>query len=1226
MGTDTRKKLGKSCLVCRRRKVKCDKIKPVCLACIKHQSTGECKYEDRGNIRFFHMVYEQQHDSAGSGDKVSKTSGTKKQPVPKSNVVQELDFLKNKLHSLEVLLQESPPPTADQNTSPSVKVNGDSNSLAKFGVMGFNEDYGAIEVRAGRLAFAGPLHFIALSRRDPFLYVFITLLRKLRFQTHDEGMKNKSEAHRKYPYIKYSQDEIAYQLIYSSTAAAKGEGSSDGTQDNKSDKEDAPSNSKADGDKNSTGDAENAEDSEDADDSVNKSSSHFSTIGDNVELRFKKKLMENEGLDEMGSIDHRQDITNNPLSVVNLLNQENKMKSSLENETSSTPANQNGDLAIWRKLQTLLSTLQQQQLEQQKKLLANQRVPEMLFGQFASSSPSSEWTVLSIIQSIIPTDKLIWIHIDNFFKSPLYALYPVLNEDWFRDTMTNFIGERRDVEVQPKVTILKRFGFSNVGCLLIVLRLSFLMYPDKLENCSTDEERYVLSHPIGIEFINVAQMCLNLFKMLRKGVLPVLHCALLLRIYRRYAPEEGDVVDGGDTEPFTGLLVRIATSIGLNTEAETSYQLSQSPWYLQAWRKCWYIIYFLDEYEAMNSGNTTIIDGDSFNTKLPSIDVDANGEYPSYVTDAKVENASISCFTKNFNLSLYCRTLLKIVVNKRSKVSCQAVQKAIDEVEDCLRENFGDDLKTIISQPCTTIEESIHKCNNFKTYMETISFLIMVYFHLYLHVDKLVAEDSKTYDPKMSFFYLKKLLNIYAEVEPVLILLYYSKVTTAQKDVFEVIFGHNSKMIISQSCCLFISRYSVIMLGLVSRLEHLKFNYLNKEEKHNLFRHPEIIKSLPKMIDLIIKIALDKFANFASINQLLSGTYFYAWKLFKGRPYLYKLLNNQVNNLFDLNSKMNQQHVKLSGRDLETGEPLLQDALNPLYAIPKFNTLLFAELSDFGEILSILSSTKWDAFAPYIKEEEARVAREYRTNEFRKKRNGGKPKKSSISSRNSKKSPGLSEVRSRSQNFGPNDVSYSNSPQSTLSGSDVNSATVGTTDDIEGPNDRKTLDEVDAFWYSTMLRNANGNADWTPSPSNNFTSRHQNVELRGKPNSQLGIRTDNGGYEEQAENAEKIVNDEISNGNVGLDELFNNQALLQEHVIQQLQQLTSRQATINDQHAQKSIGNTYDVSRSDSPRDNPLNKDTNAVADADIGTFSSFDNFDLFFPISSVYGDDVDLK
>lgn len=141
--------------------------------------------------------------------------------------------------------------------------------------------------------------------------------------------------------------------------------------------------------------------------------------------------------------------------------------------------------------------------------------------------PSLEHEVILQIQDILPPGKIIAIHCNNFFKSPIHGLYPIINEDWWMDTMHRLLGfseSQLTSDQQPKVNISRRFDISKLATLLVMMRLSYLTYPDSLKDCTTEEEKYILSYPIGKEFIDLAQRSLNVFKMLRKGILPVLHC------------------------------------------------------------------------------------------------------------------------------------------------------------------------------------------------------------------------------------------------------------------------------------------------------------------------------------------------------------------------------------------------------------------------------------------------------------------------------------------------------------------------------------------------------------------------------------------------------------------------------------------------------------------------------------------------------------------------------
>lgn len=571
--------IGTSCLTCRRRKVKCDRSKPVCLACIKYKSISECSYEVKRGVKFLHMVYSASSASENAGNKVSK-SRTRKLNENKSTALPISTF--EKLDQSVEEVRESP---------------FDYGILSKFGQMSFYDDYEAVEINAGRLSFVGPLHFTAISRRDPFLYVIMTMIHKERSELHKKALRTASEVRQKYPLPRYTQDEIASQLIIARKAPKKetplsrragfkvksrynkpiGAGCTDqGLQD-------------------------------DPKAGLNDTATQQSAPNTSSDSKFKRRLIENEQLEEVESVVQEEQTARNPLSVINLLNEEKTAKGSL-GITSNQVSDQNKDIEIWRKLQAMLATLQQQQ-----------RGPlSEVNSQSQSVAPSPEMKVFSKIQKMIPTRKVIWLHLRNYFHSPLHALFPVLTEDWFNDDMREILRGSEESDSQPEIVISGKFDFARLGSLLIVLRLSFLMYSDTKGTRDTEELQEVLSQSIGPEFVDTAQQCMHLFKLLRKALLPVLHCTILLRIYRRYAPEEGDIVDGGDSEAFSGLITKMATSIGLHTETEFSKHLTFSKMYRQAWRKCWYVVYFLDLYEGMNTGNALMIHKHSFSTKLAS--------------------------------------------------------------------------------------------------------------------------------------------------------------------------------------------------------------------------------------------------------------------------------------------------------------------------------------------------------------------------------------------------------------------------------------------------------------------------------------------------------------------------------------------------------------------------------------------------------------------------------
>ena len=66
------------------------------------------------------------------------------------------------------------------------------------------------------------------------------------------------------------------------------------------------------------------------------------------------------------------------------------------------------------------------------------------------------------------------------------------------------------------------------------------------------ETKYLLNNVINIDVINVAQECLDQFNLMRNCNLTLMQLALLTRLYHQFAPEDGDGIDGGDSQIFNG--------------------------------------------------------------------------------------------------------------------------------------------------------------------------------------------------------------------------------------------------------------------------------------------------------------------------------------------------------------------------------------------------------------------------------------------------------------------------------------------------------------------------------------------------------------------------------------------------------------------------------------------------------------------------------------------------
>ena len=1034
-----------------------------------------------------------------------------------TTVVKELDVLKQRIHSLESLLSKRNVSSTSDNMSysPYVKIErnahfGSNNvvplDLSNYEDFNFYHNLETVDVKGGRLSFTGALNYISISKVDPYLMTITTLVRKAHNDRSNQFIRRVQN--RKYSNLEYipalakevfvanrNETDTAVNLlveIYNDECSTS----------NITEKDDSA---------NVTDDENN--DVEGVRDTVKDSTSEFEVGNQAQRAKFARKYLEDENLD--GILTNEKG-SNRP-SLAEIINTSAIIKSNEDSPKSRTSSgskiskNHNGYFEATQCDNNVRQTREQSLTDKTQSKSEN-----------TPASLDEETEILNYIRMLLPPAKLIWIHLDNYFSSPLHALYPFSTEDWFKDMIAGILGGRSESEKPPPLKIEKKLDFAKLATFFVIMRLSYLMFPADLEHCSTEEEKYVVSHEIGTVYIDVANLCMRMFNLWRRGVLPVLHCLLLLRVYRRYAPEEGDIADGADSSTFTGSLVQIAQSLGINTDAEASYQLTNFEIYLHSWRKAWYTIYFMDVSEAMNMGNCFTIDVDQFNTKLPHIKREEDGSIPEFFLNPTHEVASVDCYRKNFEFSLHVRKLLKVVMNKRNRSPCNTIMDRIAKVENNLKINYSEDLSYMISSGVEGSQLCIEKCNNFRMYVNTQSMLLIIKLRLFIHLDSHHAE-LKVNNFHEPFQLLKMCLSLYVELEPLLILLHFHN-QNDENDIsyIEKIFGPKSKIIILQACNHIFVRCQTVLHILLSRLIHLYHGYLkNPDPVYGSSKHFFQIKEL---VTKIIENALDKlhFAN--SVTQSLSGRQFQAWRLSKGNRFLYSLFKDEKNNIFDPHSPINTAFQNLGIQRDNLGVPLLIDNLNPAKKLPKYNNFLLLDLSQFEELYSIMNSTRWSIFSGIFNEDKLKEALNFRISEHKQSISTKTEKRRKRSSSTSNPTPAppckevLDSVSLSSKSSDGNDGTGLNLPQ-------------------------LKVNEVDTHWFNAILRNNNTHSSWNRDDFDNHAVPPGSITTQ----SPLVIEADG------------LLSDLAKAPNISLDEMFLNPSFQQESLIQQLQNLSERQ-------------------------------------------------------------------
>ncbi|ODV61777.1 uncharacterized protein ASCRUDRAFT_69514 [Ascoidea rubescens DSM 1968] len=177
---------------------------------------------------------------------------------------------------------------------------------------------------------------------------------------------------------------------------------------------------------------------------------------------------------------------------------------------------------------------------------------------------SNDTDILSIVNQFLPEKKIVLEYVDIFFRN-VYPFFPFIDESSFRSSIINIYNN------SPKKNLLnysnKRDSFS-VAILLLVLRLAYLsafftnLYNEN--NSLYEIDQYALT---------LVKLILNNYNYLKKSSLEIFQIILLMRLYKSFAPEGCDSLEGYDTNILNSLLNSTALSIGLNRDISLFYHV-----------------------------------------------------------------------------------------------------------------------------------------------------------------------------------------------------------------------------------------------------------------------------------------------------------------------------------------------------------------------------------------------------------------------------------------------------------------------------------------------------------------------------------------------------------------------------------------------------------------------------------------------------------------------------
>ncbi|OUT22765.1 hypothetical protein CAS74_002510 [Pichia kudriavzevii] len=334
----------------------------------------------------------------------------------------------------------------------------------------------------------------------------------------------------------------------------------------------------------------------------------------------------------------------------------------------------------------------------------------------------------------LPNKRAIWLFIQRFFKY-VYPFVPYLDQETFIDDIERLIDGHSidDLSKEEKVTyfnVSEHLDLAIIGTLLIVIKFAYesllstnreMMDP---HNRSKDDQ-YLLQFKQGDSIVSLTNECLNEFSLIKRCSLPILQLAILFREYQKV--DGCDAFQDGDSQIFTGLIIQIGNTIGLNRDPLSNNELTDGK-AINLRRKIWYGLISSDNYQYTQTGTPPIIHPSHYDTRLPEFD-----ENSSNVYDLKIERITIENIRKRFEIENKMRSLADLMSNMKQSPNVEHITLCIIDLEAELKHQFGtlDDL--LLSNHGNIHHKKLEKVLNFIIYTNTLNLLKPVHMLVYYH-------------------------------------------------------------------------------------------------------------------------------------------------------------------------------------------------------------------------------------------------------------------------------------------------------------------------------------------------------------------------------------------------------------------------------------------------------------------------------------------------------------
>lgn len=526
----------------------------------------------------------------------------------------------------------------------------------------------------------------------------------------------------------------------------------------------------------------------------------------------------------------------------------------------------------------------------------------------------NESSLLDKIKFILPNKKAINLLLDLFFEV-LYPHFPILDEASFRsDILRIFDGELNDSQGNriETVKIRNRQDIAVIVTLLILIRLSYLtLFSNDVrknenllnsQNCSLyiRNRKYLLQHPIPIETINIAELCIRELDLISLPNMAIFQASLMMQIYQTYAPEENNFTRT-ESPVSIGNLYQMANSLFLNRDPDyilyfADRRMEEKMKILS--RRLWYFLITLDIEDSILYGTQIYTVESNYDTKIPSV--------PRNNPDRRmnIEAEIVTAIGVLHPVIESAHGMLERIFSVNSDMKISGLTKYLSGFEILVQENLGtlnDYLNTDMTDP------KFLKIQKLKLYLYCKIMLLSTYYGLYLYY-----EANKNLP--LSLFYLKKIIQtIFSEL---------AGVSRSLVDNCDEYFGTAFTLILSP------------ILQVFSRMELLTFLIQMRATCTQKLLEKKLLagvmsKENLKLYHSTLQNLLSAFNTLMNCNRIFmsrfKSRYYFAWKY--SQSIIYGLNIAADDNLYADDEKTENASLKYSLNDICDLENLLKSCV-----------------------------------------------------------------------------------------------------------------------------------------------------------------------------------------------------------------------------------------------------------------------------------------------------------